>query len=169
MIRAIYLLGFRGAGKTTLGQNLAAELGWDFFDLDQEWERRQGTTILDFVEEFGLQKFRESEYALLRETASLAGPVLVATGGGVVEFAPSRAFLLTEEAPKIFLDVDADELWRRLEKHPERRKIGGLSTQEAMEKLLLQRLPYYAKIATYRVGNRDITSALIEIKQSLAL
>jgi len=169
MIRAIYLLGFRGAGKTTLGKRLATELGWDFFDLDEEWERRQGTTILDFVEEFGLQKFRESEHELLRETASLAGPVLIATGGGVVEYAPSRAFLMTEESPKIFLDVEADELWRRLESQPERRKIGGLTSQEAMEKLLLQRLPHYAKIATYRVGNRDITSALIEIKQSLAL
>lgn len=169
MIRAIYFLGFRGAGKTTLGKRLAEELGWDFFDLDQEWERREGRSILDFVEEFGTEKFRESEHLLLRETASLAGPVLVATGGGVVDFAPSRAFLLTEEAPKIFLDVDADELWRRLEKQPERRKIGGLTSQGAMEKLLLQRLPHYAKIATYRVGNRDITSALIEIKQSLAL
>jgi shikimate kinase len=76
---------------------------------------------------------------------------------------------MTEESPKIFLDVEADELWHRLENQPERRKIGGLTSREAMEKLLLQRLPHYAKIATYRVGNRDITSALIEIKQSLAL
>jgi shikimate kinase len=169
LIRAIYLLGFRGAGKTTLGKRLAAELGWDFFDLDEEWERRKGTTILGFVDEFGLQKFRESEHELLRETASLAGPVLIATGGGVVEYAPSRAFLAAEESPKIFLDVGPDELWRRLQDQPERRKIGELTSQEALEKLLLQRLPHYAKIATYRVGNRDITSALIEIKQSLAL
>ena len=169
MIRAVYLLGFRGAGKTSLGKRLAEDLGWDFFDLDEEWERREGRTILDFVDEFGLDRFRASEHELLRETATLAGPVVVATGGGVVEFAPSRAFLLTEEAPKVFLEVDSAELWQRLEKQPERRKIGGLTSPEALEKLLLQRLPHYEKIATFRVSNRDITTGLIEIKQSLGL
>jgi shikimate kinase len=169
LIRAVYLLGFRGSGKTTLGERLARELGWDFYDLDQEWERRQGRSIVGFVEEFGLDLFRQSEHELLRETASMAGPVVIATGGGVVEFAPSRAFLLSEEAPKVFLDVKGTELWRRLESQPERRKIGGLSSPEAMEKLLLQRLPHYAKIATFRVSNQDITSGLIEIKQSLGL
>ena len=99
----------------------------------------------------------------------MAGPVVIATGGGVVDFEASRTFLMAEEAPKIFLSADADELWNRLAKQPERLKIGGLSDIGALSGLLERRLPLYEKIATYRVENRDITQALTVIKHSLGL
>jgi XRE family aerobic/anaerobic benzoate catabolism transcriptional regulator len=162
-----YLVGFRGAGKTTLGKMLAQELGWKFLDLDDEWERRRGQSILDFVDENGTEPFRREECALLRETEALTEPTLVATGGGLVDHPASLEFLERSRNPKIYLEVDASLLWARLLAQPERRKIGKLTSFEALQALLDSRRPSYEKIATFRVINRDITQALTETKQLL--
>jgi shikimate kinase len=170
-MRAAYLLGFRGAGKTTLGRRLAGVLGWDFLDLDEEWERRRGRTILEFVESQGIAAFRREEELLLAEAERSPNPAggagrLVATGGGVVDWRPpSREILRASPHPKIWLKADGETLWRRLEAKPERRKIGELSSITALQALLQKREPFYAEIATYTVENQDITQAFIELKR----
>jgi shikimate kinase len=160
-------VGFRGAGKTTLGKMLAQELGWKFLDLDEEWERRRGQTILGFVDQNGIEPFREEEFELLREAEALEEPTLVATGGGLVDHPASLEFLERSPRPKIYLEVEASLLWARLLAQPERRKIGKLTSFESLQALLNFRRPRYEKIATFRVVNRDITQALIETKQLL--
>lgn len=164
-----YLIGFRGAGKTTLGREVVRRLpGWSFLDLDEEFEKREGTSISAFVDAQGTERFRRREAELLREIDEQLGPHrLVATGGGVVDWGPSRELLAKSHGAKIFLDAPAEALWARLEKEPERRKIGGLTDITAMRGLLEKRLTHYEKIATYRVENRDITQALTELGRLL--
>lgn len=161
-MKTIYLIGFRAAGKTTVGRALAEKLGWDFFDLDSLWEKRTGETINEFVEKNGLEKFRRGEESILSEMEAVAtGPHrVVATGGGLVDWAPSVGLLLRAAAPKIYLEVPEEELWARLQRQPERRKIGDLHSFEQMKNLLQSRRVIYEKIATYRVPSRDITGAL---------
>lgn len=170
-MQAAYLLGFRGAGKTTLGSKLAEALGWKFVDLDQEWESLHGQTILEFLEKNGEAAFRQSEHALLQkfEDSIVKGgaSVLVATGGGVVESPASRQLLENSRLAKIYLEVSPEALWQRLSGEPERRKIGNLANLEALRALLARRQPFYEKIATYSVKNQDITQALIELKHLL--
>lgn len=96
----MWLIGFRAAGKTTLGRALAAELGSSFLDLDEELERREGRTILELVAAEGEAAFRDREEALLREVGAREG-VVVATGGGCVEREATRDFLATHAWPKV--------------------------------------------------------------------
>jgi len=83
--RAVFLLGFMGAGKTSVGQALARRLGWGFVDLDQQIERRAGRTIAEIFAGSGEDAFRRIETAVLRELLAKLGhgsPLVVALGGG---------------------------------------------------------------------------------------
>src|SRR5689334_12761274 len=81
----IYLVGFMGCGKSTVGRALADEIGWTFLDLDEEIERQQGRSISGIFEKEGEPSFREIESAVLKEKVKLVDrgrPHVIALGGG---------------------------------------------------------------------------------------
>ncbi|HEX9942896.1 MAG TPA: shikimate kinase [Thermoanaerobaculia bacterium] len=82
----LYLTGFMGSGKTTVGRLLAQRFGVPFLDLDQEVERRAGMTVREIFERQGEPAFRGMEAEALRGTLELPD-VVVATGGGTMTFA----------------------------------------------------------------------------------
>src|SRR5579871_148086 len=82
---AIYLVGFMGCGKSTVGRALAEELGWKFTDLDEEIERGAQTTISEIFATRGEPAFRELESAALREhvrVVRMGRPQVISLGGG---------------------------------------------------------------------------------------
>lgn len=88
----IFLTGFMGAGKTTVGRHLAALLGVPFVDLDHEVERRAGASVRQIFERSGEPEFRRLEHETLR--ALCEGPALVAaTGGGTITFEINRELM----------------------------------------------------------------------------
>ena len=88
----IYLVGFMGSGKSSVGTLLARELGYRFVDLDQEIEKRRGLSVAAIFEREGEEEFRRLEAMALRETGELQD-VVVATGGGTLTRWENREFI----------------------------------------------------------------------------
>jgi len=165
-MRRTYLLGFRGAGKTTLGRALAADLGVSFLDLDEAFAAEHGVGTVAWIETHGEAAFRAEEARLLTQLeASAEGPAIVALGGGVVEGELSRAILSQSPARRIYLEVPPKLLWARLASTPERLHVGGLHSLKALQNLLEKRRPHYEKISTNRVENCDIKEGLAALKR----
>jgi len=96
---AIFLIGFRGSGKSALGKGAAEILNLKFIDLDEVFCEKFGE-ISEFVANNGWQEFREREAEILQNFAGFSG--IIATGGGIVELAANREFLQNQST--IFLD-----------------------------------------------------------------
>src|SRR4051794_36346481 len=102
--RHIALVGFMGAGKSTLGREVAARLGRPFLDVDDEVERTEGP-IWELFAERGEAAFRELEARVVRDASSRREPSVIAVGGGAVE---TRHLLDELDVFTIKLDVDVD-------------------------------------------------------------
>ena len=91
----IYLVGFMGSGKTTIGRELAARIDAPFFDLDEVIAASEKTTVKDIFAQHGEAYFRKRERDILRSTRHLSGAV-VATGGGTFTFDENIQFIQSE-------------------------------------------------------------------------
>jgi shikimate kinase/3-dehydroquinate synthase len=109
--RHLVLVGFMGAGKTTLGGQLAERLGRPFHDTDEEQERWTQLSIPEIFERFGEESFRDGEANALDGLMSRAEPLVISLGGGAVETARVRERL--REALTIFVPVDLETAWER--------------------------------------------------------
>ncbi|MBK0403304.1 shikimate kinase [Adhaeribacter sp. BT258] len=109
----IYLIGMPGAGKTTLGRNLAAQLGRTFLDLDEAIEEAAGKTIPQIFEEKGEAYFRELEAETLKTVSFSAEKLVVATGGGTPCFHQNMAFMHAHGLT-VYLKVSPEVLAERL-------------------------------------------------------
>jgi shikimate kinase len=115
-IRAIFLVGFMGAGKTTVGGALARRLGWRFVDLDDIVVARAGRSVAEIFRQEGEARFRELETEALREVIDARLPAertVVALGGGAFVQARNLDLIRASEQPTVFLDADIPELRKR--------------------------------------------------------
>lgn len=134
----VYLVGFMGAGKTTVGRCLARELGYRFVDLDDRIEAAAGMSVKEIFEAEGEESFRRREAAALRDTAALPS-VVIATGGGTLTRWENRDFIL-RTGTAVWLCAPLEAMLARC-REGARRPL--LSTPEAMAALLEERLPGY--------------------------
>jgi 3-dehydroquinate synthetase/shikimate kinase len=109
--RHLALVGFMGAGKTTLGAEVARRLGRPFLDVDDEIERAEGP-IWDLFAERGEPGFRQIEARFVREAAGRREPAVIAVGGGAVE---TRRLLDDLDVFTVHLDVDVETAWERVQ------------------------------------------------------
>lgn len=147
--RRVFLLGFMGCGKTTVGGLLARRLGWRFVDLDEELERRQGRTIARIFAEQGEPHFRQLERALLEELLARAEeePTVVALGGGTFAQPANCELLRAVGGITIWLECPPDELRRRCRGMTHRPLFRDAAS---FFELYQQRLPFYQQ-ADFRV------------------
>jgi len=113
MVRGIYLVGFSGTGKTTIGKMLGEKLGWPAYDLDAFIEERAGVTIPVIFQREGEAGFRAREAEALR-AASHDGPFVIATGGGIMVQPENRIFM-TSKGWIICLDAQPETLLLRIQ------------------------------------------------------
>jgi len=168
--RAVALVGFMGAGKTTVGQELALRLGWRFEDLDQLIEKRERRTIEQIFREDGEAEFRRMEYSVVRETIDLLerGPLVMALGGGAFIEPEVQNCLQEAQIPVVFLDATVAELFRRCEQPGVERPLRR--DQDQFRKLYEQRRPEYLKAAIcIETEGKVITEVAQEIISGLNL
>src|SRR5258708_2530337 len=114
---SVFLIGYRGCGKTTIGQKLADRLWHSFIDVDQQIVKRSGKTIKEMFEQDGEPAFRELEAAVVRDCTALADHV-IALGGGTLQRDENRERIVQSGNKVIYLRCDADELLRRVNADP---------------------------------------------------
>lgn len=108
----IYLVGFMGAGKSTVARALGERLGWRVEDIDERIEAREHRAIADIFAREGEAYFREAEQAALRELLAVRH-VVVATGGGTF-VDPDNQALINRDGASIWLDISFDQVIERL-------------------------------------------------------
>lgn len=143
----IALVGMPGSGKSTIGRQLARELGWRFIDTDVEIEHRQGETIRAHFERMGEGSFRAIESATLLELAG-DGPLVLATGGGVVLREANRA-VLRAAGPVVYLRSTPEDLARRLRHDQQRPLLQGGDPLTRLRTLFRERDPLYREVSSF--------------------
>jgi len=141
----IFLVGLMGAGKTTVGRHLAAELGKAFHDTDHEIENRTGVRIALIFEIEGETGFRAREKQVVDQLTQLANVVL-ATGGGAVLDADNRRHL-AERGLVVYLHGQPRDLWHRTRHDKSRPLLQDVDPLEKLQTLYVQRDPLYREIA----------------------
>lgn len=141
----IFLVGMMGAGKTTVGRQLARRLKKRFVDSDSEIEARTGVRIPVIFEIEGEPGFRRRESQVLRELANDRG-VVIATGGGAVLDPANRAYL-ARSGLVVYLYVPPAVLWERTRHDKSRPLLQVEDPRSRIEQLYLQRDPFYREVA----------------------
>jgi shikimate kinase len=147
----IILIGFRGTGKTTVGELLAQKIGGAFVDTDQRICQKKEASVKMIVEREGWEGFRRCEEEVLKELAHATGSV-VATGGGAVlhrQVWPE----LKKNATIVWLTADTAILMQRIcrEASDNRPSLSGKGVAEEMAQILEEREPLYRELADFTV------------------
>jgi shikimate kinase len=172
LTRRVFLIGFMGAGKTTVGRALAHRLGWTFRDLDQVIEGRQGKSVDAIFADHGESAFRKMEGAALQDLLAAdcgreRGGMIVALGGGAFVQPDNRVALDHAGAVTILLEAPLEELRRRCAME---NKVRPLAREDkAFAELFAARQGVY-RLARYRVEtmNKSIDQVAAEIEMMLA-
>ncbi len=155
--RHLFLTGFRGTGKSTVGSILSQRLGRPMVDLDDFIEQRAGKTIREIFEDGGEPLFRTIESEVLGEVIEHPESV-ISLGGGAILRAENRA-LLRRSGTCFWLNADAETIVNRLQADDstaERRPaLTNLQQREEVGHLLEQRAPLYEMSADYRIDTTD--------------
>ena len=166
------LIGFMGAGKTTVGKELARRLQCPFTDLDQAIEAFERATIAELFTRSGQASFRHSETeALMRVLEQLRNDPrhILAVGGGAYVKQENQEALQQAAARIVFLSAPVDELWQRVKGQEDVTR--PLSRDRAgFEALLHRRMPHFLTAhLTVETGGRQIADVVAEIADRLAL
>lgn len=160
----IVLVGFMAAGKSTVGRLLARRVGYDFVDLDEEIERREGRSIPEIFREGGEEAFREMEAEATRRHDDSAG-VVVATGGGWMAREELRG--RWPEAATVWLRVSPGEVLERIGPDTgSRPMLDPASPERSIREILDRRRPDYRRadlaVATDARSPEEVADRILE-------
>ncbi len=166
--RPVFLIGFMGAGKSSVARKLARKCGIASVDMDKYIERKAGRPIPDIFAESGEDGFRRLETEALREFAESEYPMLVSCGGGIV-VRDDNIRIMRDKGYVVYLEVDADEASSRISDKSSRPLFSDIESARAR---LRDRHPLYesacdANVSTLGKGVHQIASevqALLEQK-----
>lgn len=144
----ISLVGMPGGGKSTVGKQMARQIGVPFVDSDHEIEQRIGGSIKQFFEQHGEDAFRDIETQVIADLVARPGPCVLATGGGVVLRERNRE-LLHGGTTVLYLRSTPEDLFRRLRHDTTRPLLQVKDPLAKLRELHHQRDPLYRRCAHY--------------------
>lgn len=148
-MKPLFLVGYMGCGKSTLGRRLARRLGVDFVDTDALVEQLEGASVADVFRYEGEQRFREVERDVLERVLAGGCEAVVSTGGGLPVWRDNMR-RMNEVGVTVFLRRTAEQIARRLSPYgrQKRPRLRGLSDSELvafMARDMAEREPFYAQ------------------------
>ena len=155
----IYLIGLMGAGKTTIGRQLARSLTLPFYDSDKAIEENTGVDISTIFEYEGEEGFRKREKQMIQRLTGLKGIVL-ATGGGVILSEDNRN-LLINNGFVVYLQCSVQRVLERTRKDKQRPLLQTDNPKERLEQLLEQRETLYLSCADYKIDTGEIQTKVV--------
>lgn len=163
-MKPVFLCGFMGCGKTTIGKRLAKLLGCDFTDMDDYIEKLEGRTIPEIFSQSGEEYFRDVETKVIKSFAEKSG--VIATGGGAL-LRDENGKAAKEIGTVVFIDVKFNTCYMRI-KDDKNRPIAASSTKEELLKRYNERKPKYLKNSTLTVnGNHGALTVAKDILSKL--
>jgi shikimate kinase len=138
----VYLIGMMGSGKSTVGQLLAQQLGYQFFDTDTVIEQYSQRTIAELFAADGEAEFRTLETKVLAELTSYTR-LVIATGGGIVLRRENWSYL--RHGVIVWIDVPLDEIQQRLQADTTRPLLQDTDLPNRLKELMAQRRSLYAQ------------------------
>jgi len=163
----LFLVGPMGAGKSTIGKQLAKELKLEFYDADQEIEARTGADIAWIFDVEGEEGFRKREAYVIDELSQLQGIVL-ATGGGAVLNADNRN-RLAARGTVVYLYTTVEQQMRRTARDKRRPLLITETPESVLRELMAFRDPLYREVADVVVNTdgRTVRSVAAEVVKML--
>ncbi len=152
----IYLVGLMGAGKTTIGRQLAKALAVPFYDSDKAIEERTGVDIPTIFEFEGEEGFRDREQKMIQQLTMMNGIVL-ATGGGAILREENRQ-LLKANGFIVYLQCSVERILERTRRDTQRPLLRTDNPRERIESLFIQREPLYLACADFKVNTGILSS-----------
>ena len=150
----LFLVGYMGCGKSTLGKKLAKRANFEFVDMDSLIEQREGAPVADIFHYAGEEYFRKTERAIIEEYGDAEGDYVISTGGGVPAWRDNME-RMNVIGSTVYLRRTAQQIASRLSPHgrQKRPKLRGLNDEELVEfmtKNMAEREPFYSK-ATHSI------------------
>jgi shikimate kinase len=143
LVRTVALVGLMGAGKSSVGKRLAAQLGVAFRDADDEIVIAAGRSIADIFAERGEEEFRAGERRVIARMLN-DPPHVLATGGGAF-MNPLTRLVMRDKATTIWLRADLETLMKRVLRRDDRPLLRTDNPRAVMERLMAERYPVYAE------------------------
>ncbi len=168
--RKIFLIGFMGSGKSTVGKKLASVLGWSFIDLDEEIEKKEGLKIATIFSEKGETFFRNAESEMLRSVA-VRQNIVISTGGGTPCLGDNMDFML-KNGITVYLKLRPGQLHKRLKRasaeRPLLKSISGDNLYGYIAGKLAEREKWYNRAAiVFEKYGSDISELLLLVKNRI--
>lgn len=153
----IYLCGFMGCGKTTVGKTLAQIMGYDFIDIDSYIQFKYGMDIPQIFEEKGEDYFREIETQSLIEING--ENKIISTGGGALTF-KNNADITNKKGTVVYIQTTFKECYSRI-KNDKSRPIASTKNYSQLAELYKEREPLYIASSKYIVSGNDSVNNIV--------
>jgi len=153
----IVLIGYRGTGKSVVGESLAVSLGMPCINMDAKIVERAGMPISEIVEEYGWPKFRDLESEVTREVAEL-DHIIIDTGGGIIERSENIETLQASSCI-FWLKASVNVIISRIQEGTERPALtAGKTFTEEVKDVLERRNPKYDSAAQHEINTDELTA-----------